>query len=351
MPAASRRHLATLVSGPSDLSGQYRVDVAVATLSLAFSRPLLGWGFGAYADAFPEFKHGHGEVRTTHAESDVLEFLAESGLLGLAAVCWLVFGVWRGFRDRLARSRDARNGLAMGALAAAGALLVHSLVDFNLRLPANALVFASLLSLASAPREELPALGGRKTSFTVCILAMGLALAATWRAAGAVQLDRALAGSDASARIAALDNVLADHPYLSDAFRARGLAWRDWLPAAPEPALGRLMRAERDLRRALESRPRWGEAWADLGWVHHARGNNEAAFQSLARAAALDPTHLGIGQVRAEFFARTAGAPAAVEELRRLRGANPLWPAAHAVALARRWTTDPALLGGLEVTP
>ena len=352
VPAASRRHLATLLAGPSDLSGQYRVDVAAATLPLAFSRPLLGWGFGAYADAFPEFKQGHGEVRTTHAESDVLEFLAEGGLLGLAAACWLGAGVWGGLRDRLARSRDAaRNGLAVGALAAVGALLVHSLVDFNLRLPANALVFTSLLGLASAPREELPALGGRKTSFAVCIVAMGLALAASWHAAGAVRLDRALAASDASARIAALDTVLAEHPYLSEGFRARGLAWRDWPHAAAEGGLGRLMRAERDLRRALALRPRWGEAWADLGWVLYARGDRDGAGQSLARAAALDPTHLGIGQVRAEFFARTAGAPAAVEELRRLRGANPLWSTAHAVALARRWTTDPALLGGLDLAP
>jgi tetratricopeptide (TPR) repeat protein len=349
VPAGSRRHLATLLAGPSDLSGQYRLDVAAGTLRLALSRPLTGSGLGAFADAFPEFKRGHGELRTTHAESDVLELLAEAGLAGVLLTAWLASAVVRGFRNRQERSRDvARNSLAAGALAAVGALLVHSLFDFNLRLPANALVFASLLGLAAAPREELPGWGGRKASLAVGAMALLLSAAAGWRALGALQLERALSASAAPARIAALDAVLARHATLDAGFRARGLAWRDWPDRAAGAALPRRMRAERDLRQALELRPRWGEVWSELGWTLFVGGDSARAGEAFTQAVALDPTHLGIGAARAEFLARTSGPAAGVEELKRLRAANPQWPAASATALARRWTQDRALLDALD---
>ena len=41
-----------------------------------------------------------------HAESDVLEFCAEGGLVGLALAAWLMVAVLRGLRDRLTASRD-----------------------------------------------------------------------------------------------------------------------------------------------------------------------------------------------------------------------------------------------------
>ena len=57
--------------------------------------------------------------------------------------------------------------------------------------------------------------------------------------------------------------------------------------------------------RALRLRPNWGEAWADLGWARFARGDVEGARGALDRAAALDPTHLGLRRSRADFLART----------------------------------------------
>lgn len=348
VPSASRRHLGTLLSGPSDTSGQYRLDVAAGTLRLALAHPLLGSGLGAFADAFPEFKQGHGEVRTTHAESDALELLAEAGLAGMLMVTWLGAAVARGFRDRQERSRDAaRNGLALGALAAVGALLVHSLFDFNLRLPANALVFCSLLGLASAPREELSGWGGRGASLAACAVSLLLAAASGWRALGSVGLERALAQPGVPARIAALDPLLRRHVYLDEGYHVRAAAWREVAAAAAGSTTAGLMRAERDLRRAVALRSRWGAAWCDLGWTLYARGDRAGAEAALARAAALDPTHRGIAEARAEFLARTAGASAAVAELARLRDADPGWPAADALALARRWTSDSALLGPL----
>jgi tetratricopeptide (TPR) repeat protein len=246
-------------------------------------------------------------------------------------------------------SRNAeRSGLAVGALAAAAALAVHSLVDFNLRLPANALVFACLLGLAAAPREERAGHGGRTMAAALVGLALLLAVGSAWRAWGALRLQRALTTTAPQQQIASLDALLRGHSYLAEGRRARALAWRDWPAAPPGSRLARLLRAERDLRDAIALRPRWGEAWADLGSTLAARGDQPGADAALAQAVALDPTHLGIGAARAEFLARSAGTHAALEELKRLRDANPDWPSAQALVLARRWTREPVLLQALE---
>jgi O-antigen ligase len=307
VPGSTRSHLGTVLRGRTDGSGAYRADVAAATVRLAAARPLVGWGLGAYADAFPPFKRGHGDVRTTHAESDLLEFLAEGGLLGLLLAGWLGWRLWRGFEDRLRQGRDPfRKSIAVGALAGAGALAVHSLIDFNLRLPANALVFATLLGLAGSSREERAAvLPGRVAPGAAAVLLAALAVAAAWRAMGARELGSALAEVRGDRRLAALDRVVERHPYLSEAWRLRGVGGRDrgWSRADGGASLGW---AELDLTRALDLRPQWAEAWADLAWARFARGDAAGAREAFARAGSLDPTHAGIGRARADFVGRTS---------------------------------------------
>jgi O-antigen ligase len=305
VPDATRAHLATILRGRTDASGDYRLDMARDTLRLAAAHPVLGAGLGAYADAIPAFKSAHGEVRTTHAEDDVLEFVAETGLAGLALAAWLAVLAARGLVDRLRHGRDPyRKSLAVGAAGAVAALAVHSLFDFNLRLPANALVFASLLGLAASPRDEVRRVGTRAVPVVAAALLVGLAAVAGWRAAGAAALDRALGDGDPQMRVAALDGVLRRHPYLAEGFRARALAWRDLALGRREFAFSRLERAERDGSAAVRLRPAWGEAWADLAWTRWMRGELSGARAAMDRAASLDPTHPHIARSRAELLAR-----------------------------------------------
>jgi hypothetical protein len=77
------------------------------------------------------------------------------------------------------------------------------------------------------------------------------------------------------------------------------------------------------------------------------RNDLEVARRDLARAVALDPTHIGVGLARAEFLARTAGPAPAIEELRRVRQANPSWTLETALTAALRWTRDRTTLATL----
>ncbi|HEX6740061.1 MAG TPA: hypothetical protein VF310_17405, partial [Vicinamibacteria bacterium] len=206
------------------------------------------------------------------------------------------------------------------------------------------LVFASLLGLAGAPRNAPRLRGGALASAALAASCALLALAAGWRALGTRALAQATARGEPQLRLAALDRVVAAHPYLPEAWRERAAIWWALSGRPGGPIASRLERAEQDVRRALGLRPRWAEAWTDLGWLLQARGDRSGAAEAFARAGALDPSHPHVGLARAAFLAATEGQAAAIEALRALRQANPQLGLGYVLPVARRLTSDRALL-------
>jgi tetratricopeptide (TPR) repeat protein len=233
-----------------------------------------------------------------HAENDVVEFIAETGLLGLAA---LLFAAWR-LRPALAAALRS-SALGLGALAAAGALAVHSLVDFNLRVPSNALVLAVCLALALPERgrsADLAAPAALRLATASTFLALG-ALACC-AAIAAVEHARGLGQPEPLARVATLTRALQWNPLSPEIRRDRARA----LVRAASGSLReiRLERGGEDYRRVLALRPRWAEAWYELAWVELARGDRSAARSALQRATALDPTSHALRTGGAALLAR-----------------------------------------------
>lgn len=347
VPAQTRAHLMTVLVGGGDSSSAYRRDVALDTWRLALSRPFMGSGLGAFADAFPPFKRAHGEVRTTHAESDVLELLAEAGLAGLGACAWLSWYVGRRAWERL---RDAhsglRKGLVLGAAAALGALAVHSLFDFNLRLPANALMASMLLGLLAVPRTPPMQRCVLWPGVALACLCVCMTLAAGWRTLGARALERAQRHPQPLLRIAELDETVRLHPYLDQAWYQRGVTQRALAGPTSDLRERRLRTAEQDLTRALQLRPQWAVPWAELGWTRLLRGDGAGALNDVTRARELDPTQLGIGFARAHVLRWNGDVPGAIAELGRVVKQHPDWWS-RALADALTFTREPALLGPL----
>ncbi|HET9785418.1 MAG TPA: hypothetical protein VFP94_10745, partial [Terriglobales bacterium] len=97
------------------------------------------------------------------AHNDYLQLLAETGVAGvtLAGAFW---GLWLlAFMDRMRRwppalvhshgGAPAAIPLAVAAALGCAGLLVHSMVDFNLHIPANLLLFFTLAALALPPER------------------------------------------------------------------------------------------------------------------------------------------------------------------------------------------------------
>jgi O-antigen ligase len=342
VPASTRAHLTTLFHGPTDGSGQYRVNIAAATLQLWKSHPVTGSSLGTYEDLVTRFKRSHGLERSAHAESDALEFTAEAGLVGLGLLAWLAAAAGRGTVDRLRESRDPwRKGMTVGAIAGVVCLLAHSFVDFNLRgSPANALVFAALAGLAAAPRSEPRWAVPRGIARAVAALTLVLAAAALWRSVGAAELWYAHRAPTPDETLARLSTTLTRHPYIATAsFERAHLRW--WLARGRRDLVRfRLEGAKVDLETALRVRPAWGNAWNDLGWVTHLLGDNAAAARAFERAGELDPASARIGESRAEFFFTTGSADKGLQELHRIRRYNPEWSVERAQSVASRWNVE-----------
>lgn len=124
--------------------------------------PAIGTGAGTYIYFGRQFRDPFVQNDPIHVHSDYLELLAEYGYagIGLAVIFLGVHGYsgLRGFsRSVRRRSQDHWSvqdndlALSIGVPAAVAALLAHSLVDFNLHIPANALVYAFFLGILASP--------------------------------------------------------------------------------------------------------------------------------------------------------------------------------------------------------
>ena len=112
--------------------------------------PILGWGLGTFPDVYPQFRSFHTNFFINEAHNDYLQLLVEMGGLGGAAMLWFLWAVYRNGIRKLKNWPDDSNGaVALAALLGVTGILVHSLVDFNLQIPANASLFYVLCMVAA----------------------------------------------------------------------------------------------------------------------------------------------------------------------------------------------------------
>jgi O-antigen ligase len=135
------------------------------------AHPFMGAGLGAFETAYPIYGHGNGRLIVAQAHNDYLQALTDAGILGGLAALSFIALVFRSFVKAI-KSKDSFAGaMAVGCSGGLFAMLVHSLFDFNLQLPSNALVFLFLSSVLScigafAQSQSAPAAIKRNASFS-----------------------------------------------------------------------------------------------------------------------------------------------------------------------------------------
>ena len=125
------------------------------TLPLIRSYPLLGCGLGTYESAFLRYKKSWPHVTDNYAHNDYLQGLAEFGVVGFLICATLIASIAvKVFRVAVRGGSPSRRLLALACLGSIAAILTHSLTDFNLYIPANAMLFAWVLGITAALNPE-----------------------------------------------------------------------------------------------------------------------------------------------------------------------------------------------------
>ena len=133
-----------------------RASMRRDTWQIFLHHPFTGTGLGTLQIVYPRYESLYDGKIVNHSHNDYLEALAETGILGGFCCAWFL-GVL--FSESLNRLRQLSNSfpgaLQLSGLVACSGFLVHSVVDFNLHIPSNALLFFLTAHLATSEIQPL----------------------------------------------------------------------------------------------------------------------------------------------------------------------------------------------------
>src|SRR2546421_8231380 len=132
-----------------------RASMRKDTWRIFLDHPFAGTGLGTLQIVYPPYETLYDGKIVNHAHNDYLEVLAETGLLGGICCAWFLGVFLVQSLERLRQFNHSFSGaLQLSGFLACSGFLVHSLVDFNLHIPANALLFFLMAHLATAEIQQ-----------------------------------------------------------------------------------------------------------------------------------------------------------------------------------------------------
>lgn len=297
----------------NDPSAAVRTGLWQAALRQWTLQPVVGTGSETYLYYGRQLRSQNIQGDPVHAHNDYLQLLAEYGLVGAVAfLLFLTVHLRRGWKtfERLGPKRVAAavspsflsNGLALniGALSAVSAYIVHSFFDFNLHIPANALLLAfvfGLLANGGLQREadlNPPTISFRLWRLALPVIGLIVAIQCARLLPGEYFTEHsrtALRDNDpASAAIFALNGLAYErnNPNLYS-YLGRALAIQGALNADPKTRVSFYEVAIQELQDAHTLAPRDETFVTELGFVYDALGRFTEGEWMYQQAIALDP--------------------------------------------------------------
>jgi O-antigen ligase len=307
-------------------------DVRLALWQSAISiwRENILWGSGPahFNYRFPQYRPTQVQLTPDRVHNDYLNTLADWGLVGagLVAAAWVllycgVLKTWRdvrGGRDDFSRKKSSKFALLIGASVGLLACLAHCLVDFNLQIPANAILAITLMAMLSSQWRHATERFWFRAGITLRCVATILLLAGIaylgreglrsehehyWlkRANSLVQPAGYMQESSSSfsrARIAALEQAFAADPenFHTSYALAECYRFRSWNGGDDYVALAR--QAIEWYRRGMKLNPYDGYNWLGCGmcldWIASSEAMPEDSTPYYSRAEALDPNDYSV---------------------------------------------------------
>lgn len=134
-------------------AGVSRNEIWRASFKMFAAHPIFGVGLGGYWIGITAYHDASGLMTPQEAHNDYLELLSSGGVLGFAIGIWFVVAVVRAAYRNLLRDTGYQRAVRLGAILGMVGVAVHSLVDFGLHILINAVVFLSLIIMATGRRE------------------------------------------------------------------------------------------------------------------------------------------------------------------------------------------------------
>ena len=247
----------------TDGSFDSRLEIWTAAARMWQAQPWFGVGPAHFDYRFREYRPAAIQGRPDRAHNDYLNLLADWGVVGGGVVFagMIIFLVstrktWpyvRRAETDFGTGQSNRFAFFLGGICGLAALAVHSMMDFNLHIPANALVGVTLLALLTSNvrfaterfwlRPRLPL----KLALTVALLAVTIYLAnQEWRRADETHwlTQAAKLPNFSSERAAALEKAFAADPQnfetayeIGECFRTQSLNGGDDFAALAQKAM------------------------------------------------------------------------------------------------------------------
>jgi hypothetical protein len=126
----------------------YRTIATADTLRLYLRCPLTGCGFGSFRHAFTMVQSPDLNFRWLHAHNDWVQLLAEGGWIGTVVFMSAVVVLVRYVVTRLPELSDRARLFVLGVSVGLCTITLHSVVDYSLHKPGNALLLCFLVALA-----------------------------------------------------------------------------------------------------------------------------------------------------------------------------------------------------------
>jgi O-antigen ligase len=152
----TRRLVSIHSEAREEINGGVRLSIDRDCLRMLIKRPILGWGLGAFPVVYPEFRSFYTTFFVNQAHNDYLQLLVETGLAGFSIAVWFLVLMFRQAASKLQNWTETATGaMTVAGLLGCVGILVHSFLDFNLQIPANAALFFVLCAIAaSVPLQE-----------------------------------------------------------------------------------------------------------------------------------------------------------------------------------------------------
>ena len=142
--------LLTLREPMADDTSGNRLTILRDSLPIIRRHLWFGTGLGTFPVIYPSYRSFYSESFVNAGHNDYLQLIVETGLLGALALAWFVVVYIRSCARLLREWRFSPFAtLQIAASMSCLGLLVHSVVDFNLHIPANAALFFVLLTIST----------------------------------------------------------------------------------------------------------------------------------------------------------------------------------------------------------